>query len=95
MATTEDFKRMFSPESILLSMRTLFSVRNKPQRPRAKKPKVAVFYIKNDEKISFVSISAAANATIDVYSRSRRSVHIQESIELKKPDYQGIQWFKS
>ena len=66
-----------------------------PPRPKDKEPKVAVFYIKNGEKISFVSVSAAVRATIDVYSRSQRTAHIQESIKLKKPDYQGIQWFKS
>lgn len=66
-----------------------------PPRPKDKEPKVAVFYIKNGEKISFVSVSAAVRATIDVYSRSQRTAHIQESIKSKTPDCIDIQWFKS
>jgi len=62
-----------------------------PQR----NPKSYVFYIKNDEKIIFQSISDASRETIGKYSLYGRRKQITTSINTKNPDVQGIQWYKS
>ena len=63
---------------------------------RVKTPRITpVFYMKDDQKVSFENIKNAAISTLNELCVDYRARQIRKSIKSQLPDPQGIQWFKS
>jgi group I intron endonuclease len=63
---------------------------------RVKTPRIkSVFYMKDDQKVSFENIKNASISTLNGLCVDYRARQIRKSITSQLPDPQGIQWFKS
>jgi group I intron endonuclease len=66
------------------------------EQERVKTPRITpVFYMKDDQKVSFENIKHASISTLNGLCVDYRARQIRKSIKSQLPDPQGIQWFKS